>query len=128
LTNLDHLPPQKVPGVTLTREGCRLQASDIGPATTQVVDTLLNHRPEDRLRTAGRLLGLAERFGPLRLEAASARAMRFDDASYTTIKRILQQGLDAEECPSLQSAPPAFTFVRSAAELVGHLLGDASWR
>jgi transposase len=128
LTNLDHLPPQKVPGVILTRDGSRLQASHIGPATTQVVDALLNHRPEDRLRTAGRVLGLGEQFGPLRLEAACTRALRFDDASYPTIKRILEQGLDAEECPSLQSAPPAFAFVRSAAELVGHLLGDASWR
>ena len=128
LTNLDHLPPQKVPGVILTRDSCRLQASRMGPATTRVVDALLNHRPEDRLRTAGRLLGLGERFSPPRLEAACARALRFDDPSYTTIKRILEQGLDAEECPSLQSAPPAFTFVRSAVELVGHLVGDPSWR
>lgn len=128
LTNLDHLPPQKVPGVILTRESCRLRASHIGPATTQVVDTLLNHRPEDRLRAAGRLLGLGERFSSQRLEAACARALRFDDRSYVTVKRILEQGLDSEECPSLQAAPPAFTFVRSAAELVGHLVGDTSWK
>jgi hypothetical protein len=128
LTNLDHLPPQKIAGVTLTRDGCRLRASHIGVATAQVVDELLNHRPEDRLRTAGRLLGLAERFGPPRLEAACARALRFDDASYMTIKRILEQGLDKEQCPPLRPAPRAFTFVRSAEELVGHLLGDVSWK
>ena len=125
LTNLDHLPPEKVAGVTLTRDGCRLRASNIGPATAQVVAELLDHRPEDRLRTAGRLLGMGERFGSPRLEAACARALRFDDASYMTIKRILEQGLDREEVVSLQPPAPAFTFVRSAVELVGHLLGDS---
>jgi hypothetical protein len=56
------------------------------------------------------------------------RALRFDDAAYMTIKRILQQGLDVEELPSTEPAPPALTFVRSAAELVGHLVGGAAWR
>jgi hypothetical protein len=93
-----------------------------------VVDGLLDHRPEDRLRTAGRLLRLGERFGSGRLEAACARALRFDDPAYMTIKRILEQGLDAEEMPSTAPAPPALAFVRTAAELVGHLVGGASWR
>jgi transposase len=128
LTHLDHLPPQKVPGLILSRQGCRQRASEIGPATRQVVDGLLDHRPEDRLRTAGRLVRLAERFSPERLEAACLRALRFDDPAYMTIKRILEQGLDVEELPSTEPAPPALTFVRSASELVGHLVGGASWR
>jgi transposase len=128
LTHLDHLPPQKVPGLILSRQGCHQRASEIGPATRQVVDGLLDHRPEDRLRTAGRLVRLAGRFSPERLEAACLRALRFDDPAYMTIKRILQQGLDVEELPSTEPAPPALTFVRSAAELVGHLVGGAAWR
>ena len=128
MTTLDHLPPQKVPGLVLSRHACRLQAAEIGPATRQVIDGLLDHRPEDRLRTAGRLLKLAGRFSPERLEAACARALRFDDPAYMTIKRILEQGLDREELPSTKPAPPALTFVRTAAELLGHLVGDASWR
>jgi transposase len=128
LTTVDHLPPEKVPGLILSREGCRLQASEIGSATATVVDELLNHRPEDRLRTAGRLLRLGQRLGSERLEAACARALRFDDPTYMTIKRILEQGLDAEELPSVQPAPLALTFVRTTAELVGHLVGGASWR
>jgi len=123
LTNLDHLPTHKVPGVTLTREGCRLRAEEVGPATRQVVEGMLDHRPEDRLRMAGRLLKLSARFGPERLEAACARALRFDDLAYMTIKRILEQKLDAEELPSTDPAPPAQTFARTAAELVGHLVG-----
>ena len=128
LTHLDHLPAHKVPGVMLTREGCRLHAEEIGPATQQVVEGMLNHRPEDHLRMAGRLLKLGERFGPERLETACARAVRFDDPAYMTIKRILEQGLDAEELPSTATAPPASAFVRTAVELVGHLVGGASWR
>ena len=129
LTHPDHLPPHKLPGLTLTRESCRLQADQVGPATREVVDLLLDHRPEDRLRTAGRLLRLADRFTPHRLEAACARALRFDDPSYQTIKRILTQGLDAEEIPSTAPPPPASAFVRPPEELVGHLVqGGGSWR
>ena len=128
LTHLDHLPPQKVPGLILSRDGCRQRASEVGSATRKVVDELLNHRPEDRLRTAGRLLRLGERFGSQRLEAACVRALRFDDPAYITIKRILEQGLDAEELPSTEPAPSALAFVRTAAELVGHLAGGVSWR
>ena len=100
----------------------------IGPATLEVVNRLLNHRPEDRLRSAGRVLRLAERFSPQRLEAACARALRFDDAAYKTIHHILLQGLEAEELPSTEPAPPALAFVRSATELVGHLVGGATWK
>jgi transposase len=129
VTNLDHLPHHKVPGLLLTRESCRQQAAAIGPSTQEVVGRLLDHRPEDRLRTAGRLLRLADRFGQERLEAACARALRFDDPSYMTIKHILEQGLDAEGLPdTTKPLPPAMTFVRTAEELVGHLMGGVSWR
>jgi hypothetical protein len=127
-THTDHLPPHKVPGLTLTRDMCRQQAAAIGPATQKVVDGLLDHRPEDRLRTAGRLLRLGDQFGLERLEAACARALRFDDPAYLTIKRILKQGLDLEEPPVTSSPPPAVAFARPPAELVGHLAGGASWK
>ena len=127
-TNLDHLPTHKVPGVILTRKGCRLRAQEIGLATQEVVEGMLSHRPEDRLRMAGRLLRLGERFGPKRLEAACARAIRFDDPAYMTIKHILEQGLEREEIPSTEPAPPASAFVRTAVELVGHLVGGAEWK
>lgn len=127
-TTLDHLPSHKVPGLILTREACRQQASEIGIAAREVVESLLAHRPEDRLRTAGRLLRLGDRFTPERLEAACARALRFDDPAYKTIKRILEQGLDAEESPAAKPLPPAMAFARSASELVGRLTGGAVWK
>lgn len=127
LTNLDHLPPHKLPGLVLSRAGCRERAAEIGTATGQVVDGFLDHHPEDRLRTAGRLLRLSERFSPDRLEAACARALSFDDPAYVTIKRILDEGLDIVALPSVAPAPPARVFVRTATELVGHLEGGVSW-
>ena len=128
MTNLAHLAHHKVPGLILTRAACRKQAAEVGEATKNVVDELLDHRPEDRLRTAGRVLRLGDRFEPERLEAACARALRFGDPAYLTIKRILEQGLDAESLPPVASAPPATTFARPVSELMGRLLGGVSWK
>ena len=127
LTQHDHLPPEKLPGLLLNREECRQRATAVGPATQEVVARLLDHRPEDRLRIAARLLRLVERVGPPRLEAACARALRFDDVSYVTIKRILDHGLEQAETPAAPPAPTAAIFGRPVAELVGDLVGGASW-
>jgi transposase len=127
-TNLDHLPPAKVPGLVLKRESCRQRAIEIGPATSEVVGRLLDHRPEDRLRTAGRLLRLAERFSCERLEAACARALFYDDPAYSTIKRILEEDQDREPLDPPARIPATALFMRSAAELVGHLVGGGSWK
>jgi transposase len=125
-TLLDHLPPAKVPNLTLSRETCRRHAQGIGPATTRVVEGLLAHRPEDRLRTAGRLLRLAQRTSPERLERACARACAFGAEDYATVKRILDEDLDGETPPAVAATPPrAYTFVRHAGEFVASLLGGS---
>ncbi len=124
LTHPGHLPEYKLAGVLLTRESCRTQAETIGPETLRVVERLLEHRPEDRLRTAGRILRLAQTFTSARLEAACARAGRFDDTRYVTLKNILQQGLDRQALPEPPAPPPpAKIFARPVLELLGHLLG-----
>lgn len=123
-----HLPPEKLPGWLLNRDACREEAETIGPATAQVVTTLLDDPVLDRLPTVGRLVRLRLQFGDARLEAACARALRFDDPAYKTIKRILVEGLDLAE-PS-EPTPPVSTaraFVRGVADLVGSALGGVSW-
>jgi transposase len=127
LTHLDHLPPEKVPGLTLNREDCLATATEIGTATLQVVQTLLDDPVIDRLPTVGRLLRLRQKFGDGRLEAACARALYFDDPAYKTIKRILTQGLDNAPLPAPVPPPEASAFVRSADELVGDLVGGEPW-
>ena len=123
VTNVAHLPVEKVAGWLLTRENCLERATAVGTATREVVTRYLEHRPEDRLRTAGRVLALCERFGDARLESACRRALRYDDPSYITIKHILEQGLDQAPLPETTAAPTARTFARAALDLVGHLLG-----
>jgi len=126
-THDDHLPANLVRGLRLNRDGCRAQAEDIGPATLEMVTTLLDDRPVDRLYTAGRLLRLREDYGDERLENACQRALDYGDPAYMTVKRILKTGKDLEKAPPVHlPAPPAKTFVRNVVEIVGNL-GGISW-
>lgn len=127
LTHLDHLPPEKVPGLTLNREQGLASALEVGPATHQVVQTLLDDPVVDRLPAVGRLLQLRHRFGDERLEAACERALHFGDPAYKTVKRILTQGLENEPLPVAVTLPVATTFARSAEELVSPLCGGEPW-
>jgi transposase len=126
-THALHLPTYKVPGLMLDRSACLTLAAQLGPATEQVVSTWLSDPVIERLPMVGRLLRLRDRFGDERLEAACARAVRFDDITYPTVKRILINGLDQELLLAETATLPAQTFVRSADELVGHLWGGVPW-
>lgn len=117
-TNLDHLPAEKADALTLTPERCRDEATQIGPATLQVVQQLLDEQPLDRLRSVRKLLRLAHTYTPARLEQACARALRFETVSYVSIKQILQNGLDAEEAPTALPAPDWPQFARTPRELL----------
>jgi len=118
LTQLDHLPPEKVPGLIQDRDSLLAQAAEVGSATQRVVQTLLDDPVLYRIPTAGRLVRLKNRYGADRLEAACDRALAFEEPSYRTIKRILSQGLEEAETVRPLKLPLATTFVRSAAELV----------
>ncbi len=130
-TLLAHLPPHKLPGLVTSRESCRSRAQEIGAATADVVEQLLAHRPEDRLRVAQRVLGLAERHGAARLEQACVRALHYDTPDYPTLKRILVAGLDQDTLTPgalvpLPVGPARLTFVRQAGEFAAGLLAAAA--
>jgi len=97
---------------------CRQIAARLGPATSQVVATLLADRPLDRLRSVQAILRLEERVGAERLEAACARALYFADPRYRRIKDILNAALDREPLPESSPMPPPrpFAFARPALE------------
>jgi hypothetical protein len=126
-TQLDHLPQEKVPGLVLTRESVLLQAEVVGAATVALVQELLDHRPEDRLRSAGRVVRLAERYGRDRLESACQRAQHFGETDYPAIKRILETGRDA--APLQETTPaiggPRYAFARQVGDFVSSLVGAA---
>ncbi len=126
-THPDHLPPEKLPGATWTRTICQALAAEVGAATTTVVARLLDDGVIDRHQRVIRILKLRTRVGDARLEAACTRALRFDDLTYATLKRILDRGLEQEAVAVPAPPPAAHTFLRSASELLGHLFGGATW-
>jgi len=127
-THPAHLPPELLPGLSLDRAGCLAAAADIGSATERLTTALLADSVIERLPMARRLLALRDRYGDERLEAACARAWRFDDPSYKTVKHILQQGLDQVVEPAPSPVATAKEFARTAAELLGGLFeGKLSW-
>lgn len=124
-THLDHLPHEKVAGLVLSRESVLLQAGAMGPAIQEIVQALLDHRPEDRLRSAGRVVHLAETYGQDRLERACMRARHFGETGYPAIKRILDRGL--ETAPLTETEPVAdaarYVFARQVGDFVAALVG-----
>ncbi len=128
LTQPDHLPPEKVRGLTATRPNVQAQANAIGPATAQVVTELLAARPVDKLRTALRIVHLAETYPPARLEAACVRGLAFGDTSLPTLNRILAEKLEVLTLPlPLPPRAETFVFVRPAEELAQAIVGGATW-
>ena len=121
-TRLEHYPSAKAAFLEKTPERCRQIAATIGPSTREVVDSLLNERPLDRLRSVQAILRLAESVGGVRLELACRRSLFYGDPSYRRIKAILDAALDQEPLPEghhehpCQMPLPVFAFQRQAAE------------
>jgi hypothetical protein len=119
-TRLADYPEHKAAYLLRTPDLCCQQASQIGSAARQVVDTLLAERPLDRLRTVQAILRLEQTVGSQRLEAACARALHFGDVRYRRIKEILNAALD--QVPLPEATPPSpsqsFAFARSVAEFL----------
>jgi transposase len=126
-THRDHLPPEKLAGLERNRPALLKQAAVVGPATLKLVSTLLSSTGLDQLHPMGRLLGLQAKYTPQRLEAACQRALDYDDLSYKTVKRILTQNLENQTQGIPVELPPARTFARPPAELVGSLTEVRSW-
>jgi hypothetical protein len=126
-THRDHLPPEKLAGLERNRPALLEQAAGVGPATLKLVETLLSSTGLDQLHPMGRLLGLQAKYTPQRLEAACQRALDYDDLSYKTVKRILAQNLETQPQGIPVQLPPARTFARPLAELVGSLTEVRSW-
>jgi hypothetical protein len=131
-TQPDHLPAEKLAGLTASRPLCQARAQACGPATAQDVQDLLEARPLDKLRTALRVLQLAEGYTSVRLEAACTRGLHYGDTRVTTLRRILQEGLEAEPLPDVPDVPDAASvsesgetliYARSGAELAQAILG-----
>ena len=126
-THLLHYPPEKLPGLERTREGCLERAGELGEAVQQVVEEILADPVLDTVHQAGRLLRLSEKYGLERLQAACGRALDYGDPAYKTVKGILKNDLDRENHSVLVQIPAAHTFSRQTDELVGTLTEVNGW-
>lgn len=125
-THPDHLPAERAAALPRTPRVLREQAHQIGPHTLAVVEEILSDPVVDKTGSASRLLRLADKYSPARLESACERALHFAEARYTTVRDILARGLETP--PSLPpQAPPATTFARTARELFAQFKGALSW-
>lgn len=117
-TRLEDYPPAKAAYLIQTPAYCRREATRIGQATRQVADHLLAERPLERLRAVQAILRLEQSVGPVRLEAACARALFYSDVRYRRIKDILNAALDRDPLP--EPTPPhpprPFTFARPSGD------------
>ncbi len=81
----------------------------VGPQTAALVEAILASRPhpEQGYRSCLGILRLARRDGPVRLEAACARALAVGARSYRHVDAILKHGLDRAPLPETGSASTA---------------------
>jgi transposase len=112
-TDLSHYPPDKVAFRMRTPVWCRTRAAEIGPNCVAVVATLLEVDVLHRLRAAQGIVGLANKYGAARLDAACGKAIAAGDPTYRTVRGILAVGAEADP------APPATGDGGAAAHLHG---------
>jgi transposase len=93
-TDFAHYPPEKVAFAMKTPAWCRNTAGEVGPACVEVIAEYMRDNAIHRLRAAQGVLGLRDKHGCDRLEAACARALAVGDPSYRTIKGILAAGTE----------------------------------
>ncbi|MGD0575732.1 MAG: IS21-like element helper ATPase IstB [Anaerolineales bacterium] len=103
-TDEDDYPREKAAFFRRTPDWCRHQARELGPAVSDVVETVLAVQALHHLRQAQGIVRLADKYGPARLNAACACTLAFGDPAYRTIKTILERGLDRQTEPSLDPA------------------------
>ena len=121
-TDWNDYPPEKVAFYMRTPSWCRHRAAELGPSVAQVIGGLLETNALHRLRSAQGVVGLADRHGADRLDAACARALEVGDPSYRTIKGILAAGTETVVDPT-PVAPTAPAHLHGQARLF-HLDDD----
>jgi transposase len=100
-TNSAHMPKAHQHHLEWTPSRLIAWGGTIGEETAALVTAILADRPhpEQGYRSCLGILRLAKRYGPVRLEAACARALGVGARSYRHIDSILKHGLDRLAVP-----------------------------
>ena len=115
-TDYSDYPPEKVAFFMRTPAWCRRRASELGPHVVELIGLLLEINALHRLRSAQGIIGLADRHGIDRLDAACRRAIEVGDPSYRTVKGILVAGTEHAGRPVV-GAPTAPAHLHGQAAL-----------
>ncbi|WP_231644893.1 IS21 family transposase [Sciscionella sediminilitoris] len=121
-TDFGHYPPEKIAFKMRTPVWCRTRAAEIGHACVAVIAELLEVNALFRLRGAQGVLGLADKHGPERLEAACAKAIAVGDPSYRTIRGILAAGLETDPAPPPTGDGGAAAFLHGPSRLFRNVM------
>lgn len=99
-TDPDDYPPERTAYAMRAPDRLIRQAVVLGPNVGQFAERLLDAPfPWSKLRQGQKLLRLAERYTPERLEAACTRALGFDLVDVRRLERILVLALEHESQP-----------------------------
>ena len=100
----EHMPPEHRAYAEWNPSRFIKWAGKTGTATAQLVEKVLTGRtyPEQAYKACMGIINLGRHYEPERVEAAAARALRFNACSYRSLKAILTSGLDKQ--PDRQEA------------------------
>jgi transposase len=104
----EHMPKAHQRYLDWTPERLVRWAQQTGPATAQVVATILASRPHPQqgFRSCLGIMRLGKTYGPTRLEAACEHALTLDACAYRSIESILKHGLDRQPLAPQRVSPP----------------------
>jgi hypothetical protein len=122
-TDPDHYPPERTAYALRSPQRLIQQARFVGVHVGAFAEQLLAEpHPWSRLRQAQKLLRLAERYGPNRLDQACAYALSFELLNVRRLEHILELALDeptaaavaptAERTLVIDQSPPSSRFAR----------------
>ena len=106
-TDPNDYPAELSPYTLRAPEQLQRRAAELGEATGAFAERLFEGPlPWAKLRQGHKLLRLAERYSPARLDAACRRALEVDLIDVRRLERILVEALEQETTPPQQPLPP----------------------
>jgi transposase len=100
-----HAPPYLQEYLESSSQGLIHWAHRIGESVGAVAEFIMADKAVDGMRPLRALLRLAQKYPADRMERACARALRYDTASYSSVKAILARGL--EQLPPEDATEPS---------------------
>jgi transposase len=90
VTDVGDYPPQQAAFLVRDVAWCKQRARRIGPATSAVVEALMEPYALHKLRSCQGIAHLADKHGPGAVEAACAGALAVGDPTYRTVKGLIE--------------------------------------